>query len=162
MATIEININNYLSEEEKKEIAIQVFREQIKNELFKSADGTVQSDSEIQRIIGNITGQIIMDEVQKYIPNYKSLIEENTLKSIQKSDFSYEIFKKKDAWDREESIAVTYMKEVILKSKEDFQQKIREAIINYDPNDDIKEAISKEFEEMADTIYKLSELFQKK
>ena len=103
-----------------------------------------------------------MDEVQKYIPNYKALIEENTLKTIQKSDFSYEIFKKKDAWDREESIAVTYMKEVILKSKEDFQQKIREAIINYDPNDDIKEAISKEFEEMADTIYKLSELFQKK
>ena len=162
MATIEIDINSYLSEDEKREIVIDVFRTQVKNELFKSQDGTIQSDSEIQRVIGNITGQIVMNEVQKYIPDYKKFIEENTLKSIQKADFSYQVFKKKDAWDKEESLAITYMREVITKSKNDFQEKIRETVLAYDPTDDIKEAISDQFGEMADTIYKLSELFHKK
>jgi len=60
---VEIDINEYLSEEDKKEIAIDVFRQQVKNQLFKSTDGTVQSDSEIQRVIGNITHEIVFQEV---------------------------------------------------------------------------------------------------
>ena len=51
---VTINIDDYLSEEEKKEIAIDVFRNQVKTQLFKSIDGTIQSDSEVQRVIGNI------------------------------------------------------------------------------------------------------------
>ena len=68
MAQIEIDINEYLTESEKKELVIEAFKEQVKSELFKSKNGTIQSDSEVQRIIGNITGQIVMNEVQKYIP----------------------------------------------------------------------------------------------
>ena len=63
MTQIEINIDSYLSEDEKKELAIQVFKDQVKKELFKSNDGTIQSDSEVQRIIGNISHEIVMQEV---------------------------------------------------------------------------------------------------
>lgn len=48
---VDVNINDYLSEEDKKEIAIDVFRQQVKKELFNSNDGTVQADSEVQRIM---------------------------------------------------------------------------------------------------------------
>ncbi len=162
MAQIEINIDSYLSEDEKKELAIQVFKDQVKKELFKSTDGTVQSDSEVQRIIGNITGQIVMNEVQKYIPNCEQMIKDKTLEIIKGANFSYYVFKKKDIWDKNESLAITYMNETVRNCKEIFQSRIKETIENYDLSKDISREISDTFGEMADTIYKLSELFHKK
>lgn len=157
--TIKIDINDYLSESEKKEYAIEAFKEVIKKGLFKDKQG-IQLDSEIQRVIGNISNNIVMEEVQKYIPNCEELIKQKTLQAISKDSFSYEVFKKKDVWDKEESLAVTYMNETIRDNKELFQKRIKETIENYDLTDDIAEQISNEFSQMADTIYKLSELFQ--
>ena len=162
MAQIEIDINEYLTENEKKELIIEAFKEQVKSELFKSHNGTIQSDSEVQRIIGNITGQIVMNEVQKYIPDCEKMIREKTIEALSKENYSYYVFKKKDAWDKEESLAVTYMNETIKSCKETFQKRIKETIENYDLSNDIAEQISNEFSQMADTIYKLSELFQSK
>ena len=162
MAQIEIDINEYLTENEKKELIIEAFKEQVKSELFKSHNGTIQSDSEVQRIIGNITGQIVMNEVQKYIPDCEKMIREKTIEALSKDNYSYYVFKKKDAWDKEESLAVTYMNETIKSCKETFQKRIKETIENYDLSNDIAEQISNEFSQMADTIYKLSELFQSK
>jgi hypothetical protein len=162
MAQIEIDINEYLTENEKKELIIEAFKEQVKSELFKSHNGTIQSDSEVQRIIGNITGQIVMNEVQKYIPDCEKMIREKTIEALIKDNYSYYVFKKKDAWDKEESLAVTYMNETIKSCKETFQKRIKETIENYDLSNDIAEQISNEFSQMADTIYKLSDLFQSK
>lgn len=162
MAQIEIDINEYLTENEKKELVIEAFKEQVKNELFKSHNGTIQSDSEVQRIIGNITGQIVMNDVQKYIPECEEMIREKTIEALSKDNYSYYVFKKKDAWDKEESLAVTYMNETIRNCKETFQKRIKETIENYDLSSDVAEQISNEFSQMADTIYKLSELFQSK
>ena len=162
MAQIEIDINEYLTENEKKELVIEAFKEQVKSELFKSHNGTIQSDSEVQRIIGNITGQIVMNEVQKYIPDCEKMIREKTIEALSKDNYSYYVFKKKDAWDKEESLAVTYMNDTIKSCKETFQKRIKETIENYDLSNDIAEQISNEFSQMADTIYELSELFQSK
>jgi hypothetical protein len=54
---ITIDIEQYLSESDKREIAIDVFRQQVKTQLFKSDDGTIQSDAEVQRVIGNSSRQ---------------------------------------------------------------------------------------------------------
>lgn len=162
MAQIDFNIDNYLSEEDKKRLAIDVFKEQVKKELFKSKDGTVQSDSEIQRIIGNISSQVVMEEVQKYIPDCKQMIIDKTIKCITSDNISYYVFKKKDLWDKDESLATTYINDTIKSQKELFQKRIKEAIENYDLSKDISEKISAEFDEMAASFYKLSELFYKK
>lgn len=162
MAQIEIDINEYLTENEKKELAIEAFREQVKSELFKSRNGTVQSDSEVTRIIGNITGQIVMNEVQKYIPECEEMIKAKTIEVLSKDDYTHYVFRKKDAWEKEESLAVTYMNETIRDCKETFQKRIKETIENYDLSNDIAEQISNKFGQMADTIYELSELFQSK
>ena len=158
-AKFEFDIDNYLSEEEKKEIAIDVFRSRISNEMFKTREGSVQSDSEIQRIVGNITMHIVMEEVQKHIPDYKTLVSDGVKRGLEKADFNYYIFKKKDEWESKEGLGTTYMNEVIAKQKDAFQSKIKDAIMRYDCSDDISKEISNEFGEMADTIYKLSELF---
>jgi len=159
--TIVIDINDYLSETEKKEYAIEAFKETIKKGMFNDKEG-IQLDTEIQRVIGNISHSIVMEEVQKYIPNCEELIKKKTLEVINKDSFSYEVFKKKDVWDKNESLAITYMNETIRENKELFQKRIKETIENYDLSNDIAEQISNEFGQMADTIYKLSELFQSK
>ena len=157
---IEIDIDDFLSESEKKEYAIEAFKEVLKKGMFNGKEG-VQLDSEIQRVIGNISHSIVMKSIQDYIPNCENLIKEKTLNIINDGDFHYQVFKKKDAWDKEESLAITYMREVIVQNKKEFQEKIRETIKNYDATEEIKNSISETFGEMADTIYKLSELFLK-
>jgi hypothetical protein len=159
--TIVIDINDYLSESEKKEYAIEAFKETIKKGMFNDKQG-IQLDTEIQRVIGNISHSIVMEEVQKHIPNCEELIKKKTLEVINKDSFSYEVFKKKDVWNKDESLAITYMNETIRANKELFQKRIKETIENYDLSYDIAEQISNEFGQMADTIYKLSELFQSK
>ena len=79
---------------------------------------------------------------------------EKTDISIQ-DDYFEDIFK-------DESLAITYMNETIRANKELFQKRIKETIETYDLSNDIAEQISNEFGKMADTIYKLSELFQSK
>ncbi|MBS1577777.1 MAG: hypothetical protein JST09_20935 [Bacteroidetes bacterium] len=159
--TITIDINDYLSESEKKEYAIEAFKETIKKGMFNDKDG-IQLDREIQRVIGNISHSIVMDEVQKYIPNCEDLIKQKVLKIINEDSFSYQVFKKKDAWENSESLAITYMNETIRANKDVFQKRIKETIENYDLSKDVAEQISNEFGYMADTIYKLSELFHPK
>jgi hypothetical protein len=158
---ITIDINDYLSESEKKKYAIEAFKETIKKGMFNDKEG-IKLDSEIQRVIGNISHSIVMEEVQKYIPNCEELIKKKTLEVINKDSFSYEVFKKKNVWDKEDSLAITYMNETIRANKELFQKRIKETIENYDLSNDLAEQISNEFSQMADSIYKLSELFQSK
>lgn len=159
--TITINIDNYLSESEKKEYAIEAFKQAVIEGMFNKKQG-VQLDSEIQRVIGNISHNIVMAEVQKYIPNCEQLIKDKTLEIIKKENFSHQIFHRKDPWGGSDSVAITYMDSVINASKSDFEKKIKDAILSYDPSDDIRDKLSDTFEKMGDTVYKLSELFMQK
>jgi|TARA_R110002153_G_scaffold537_2_gene2588 hypothetical protein len=156
---VTINIDDYLSEEEKKEIAIDVFRNQVKTQLFKSIDGTVQSDSEVQRVIGNISYEVVFNEVQKYIPNAKKMVEDKVSKILKEKDLSYYIFRKKDAWDKEESLAITYLNQGIKSNEETFKTRIRKEMEEYDLGDDLNKELSNKFDKLADTMYSLSDLF---
>jgi len=158
---VDVNINDYLSEEDKKEIAIDVFRQQVKKELFNSNDGTVQADSEVQRIIGNITHEVVFTEVQKYIPDAKEQIIGKVKKALAK-DLNYEVFRKKDAWDKEESLAITYIKEEVKANEEVFKTRIKDTIANYDLEPTLNEEVANKFDKLAETMYGLSELFNNK
>jgi hypothetical protein len=156
---VTINIDDYLSEEDKKEIAIDVFRNQVKTQLFKSIDGTVQSDSEVQRVIGNISYEIVFNEVQKYIPNAKKMVEDKVSKILKEKDLSYYIFRKKDAWDKEESLAITYLNQEVKSNEEMFKSRIKKEMEEYDLGDDLNKELSNKFDKLADTMYSLSDLF---
>lgn len=156
-----VNINDYLSEEDKKAIAIDVFRQQVKNELFNGNDGTVQADNEVQRIIGNITHEVVFTEVQKYIPDVKEQII-SKVKRVLAKDLSYEVFRKKDAWGKEESLAITYIKEEVKANEEVFKTRIKDMIANYDLEPTLNEEVANKFDKLAETMYGLSELFNNK
>lgn len=158
MAQFEIDIDNYLSEQEKKELVIESFKEVVKELMFNNKDG-VELDHEMQRIIGNISHSIVMEEVQKYIPNCEELIKKKTLEILNESSLTYHVFKKKDAWEKEDSLAITYINETIRNHKEEFQNRIKETLASYDFHNDISDKISSEFDEMVSSFTKLSEFF---
>jgi len=159
MAKIEINIDDYLSEDDKKQLAIDAFKESIKSELFKASSGSVQSESEVQRIVGNIAYQPVMNYVQEFIPDLESKIKESVKNTLLQDSLSFYLFKKKDAWDRGESLAVTFMNEAVRESKKEFKDRIKEEIKNFDASGIIKEEISNMFEELAGTMGKMADLF---
>lgn len=158
----EIEIDNYLTEEEKKEIAIDVFRERISKDLFKSNMSNIERDSEIQRIMGNISHDIVIEEMNRRISNYEEVLKAKVEETLNKSDLSYYIFKRKDAWEREESLGTTYIQEEIRANKDIIKNKVRETIANYDAEEDVAKAISDEFNNMSNTLYELSDLFRNK
>ena len=159
---MEIDIKNYLSFDEQKELAVEVFKDRMAAELFKSNKGTVVADSEVQRIIGNISHQIVMDEVQKYIPDAEQMIKDKVRSIITESTLSYEIFKRKDVWDKEESLAVKYINETVAEYKDTFKQRIRDVMDGYDVSGDVARLVSEEFGQMADSMLSLSDLFHGK
>lgn len=159
--TVEIDIDDYLSEDEKKAYAIQAFKEQIVKSMFKMKDGRVSEDEAV-RLIGNISHGIVFEEVQKYIPDFEAKIKENVKKILGESKLLYHVFKKKDAWDREESLAVTYMNEAVRESRDVFKERIKKVIANYDVSTEVSAEISNSFYELADTMSALSELFHAK
>ena len=158
----EIEIDNYLTDEEKKEIAIDVFRERISKDLFKGHMSNLERDSEIQRIIGNISHDIVIEEMNRRISNYEEILKTKVEETLNKSDLSYYIFKRKDAWEKEESLGTTYIREEIYANKDIIKNKVREAIANYDAEVDVSNAISEEFNNMSNTLYELSDLFRNK
>jgi len=158
METIEINIDNYLTEEEKKEIIIDAYRERVRTELFRKPSGTALSDNEIQRIVGNIAYEAIFNEINQYIPNFKELIKEKTIRTIKEKDnYSFFIFRSKDIYDNEEGLAIKYINEAIEESKELIKEKIRDAIINFNYTESIKKEILNEIDKLVTSIYKLSD-----
>lgn len=160
---IDINIDNYLSEQDKKELIKEVFKERIEQELFKSRKGTVQSDAEIQRIIGNIAHEIVMVEVQKYIPNCEQLIKDKVVEAINKDNTIYHrVFEKKDLWGREQSLALDYIEDVVRNNKSVIADKAKQAIEDYNYSDNISEQISNHFAEVANQFNNLSEYFYNK
>ena len=156
-----ININDYLSEERKIEIAENVFADRIAKELFKTSAGSVQSDSEIQRIIGNISYGFISAEISKYIPDYESRLREEVAKLIEERSFSHSTFHRKDAYGRGDSEAIKIIDATIRDLSGTIKDKITEAVNTHDYSAEVSNKIAYEFEDMASTLYKIAELFQK-
>jgi hypothetical protein len=163
MTQIEINIDDYLSEEEKKDLCIKTFKEAVNRELLNGANNnTIQSDTEIQRVIGNISHHIIMNEVQKHIPDFEQMIKDKVRKNLTTQTLNYEVFKVKNVWDSKESLAVTYINETVKECRDMFKERIKKEIENYDLSEKISNEVSSIFDELAGNLYKLSELFLSK
>jgi hypothetical protein len=149
-----LNVDDYLTFEEKRSIVKDLFTEQVSELLSK--------ESNITRIISNISHEIVFNEVQKFIPNYEEQIKINVQNTLRENNLNYYIFKRKDAWDKDESLAIKYLNETVNANKELIQSKIKDCIENYNYEKDVSESISNKFSEMSETLSNLSDLFYKK
>lgn len=146
---LEINIKDYLTIDEIKDI--------IRDEFAASVARALSKETDLTRIIGNIAHEIVFDEVGKYIPNYKELLAKNIKQIIEQKDYRWEIFRCKDVWDREEGPGLTIIKETLNANKDAMRKRIEEVINNFDIEALCKDYLDKRMDEVAAEFGRISD-----
>lgn len=149
-----IKIEDYLSEEELREIAEDEARRIVRENLQKTA--------KMENFLTNMSYAILRQDIDELIPNYKEAIIKGIQESINKDYQIYHVFQPKDVWEREESLGWTYVKETIKENKELIKQKVKECIENYNPEPMIDKEMQSALEELSCAFGTLSDYFWKK
>jgi len=118
---MELKIEDYLSEEEIKEIAKQAVIIKVREAIRKD---------DLARIISNSAYHFIWKVVDEQIDgNLIDIIKEKTIKIINELS-SYCIFRQRDAWQNEDSKAYTYVQQAIEDNKEVIFNRVKESMMN--------------------------------
>jgi hypothetical protein len=125
-----IDITDYLSEDEIKEECKWAIRGSI-HEMF------CKNESDINRLISNLGYEFIFEAVSKAIgkDSEKTIAEKVTELAKDSSAIKYEMWRKKDAWDKIESPAIKILYEAIEDNKWLMRDCIQKAIMDFEfPN----------------------------
>lgn len=147
--TLKINIEDYLTIDEIKDV--------IRDEFAASVAKTLSKETDLTRIIGNIAHEIVFDEVKKYIPEFKELLVDNVKELIEEKNFQWYMFRGKDVWDKEEGPGLTIIKETLNSNKDVIKKRIEDDINNFDIKALISNYLGKKMEEVADEFSKISD-----
>ena len=150
----EIEIENYLSYNEIKEIVQDELRNQIR-QLFKN-------EQEAERLLSNLSHEIVQQEVEKIVPNHQEKIVKKVASIINDKDISFYVFRHHYSTDAPQSTGAKILDEAVKANKELINEKVKETIINKD----YSEIIWDKFENLADTfitnIYEITRLGREK
>lgn len=145
--TVEIDIDNYLSEEEKKEIAQDLFKEELRKGFLSSQDHKRNTEN-YERVINNSVYEFLMTEIDTIIGcDFKEKLSIG-IKKILSKDLTYSVFRDLSPWDNKKSVAQEMLDNLVLENKQIAEDKVKEAMqnINFDNLEDyfadiLKEAI---------------------
>ena len=126
---VSINIEDYLSKEEIKEIA--------KEELSYAIQEKFRKESDIERIITNLSYEFLFKAVSEAIgKDSLEMIKDKVVELLMDdSRIKYLLWRKKDVWENEESPAVTIMNQAIEDNRELIENRVFEMVSNYDFNE---------------------------
>jgi len=117
-----MNIELYLNDEEKKEIAQRAFYDSMCKEF---------SGSGVERILYYVTEEYVRQLIAESMgENYKNLISEKVLSAVNSLD-KYEVFRENNTWSRE-SIARKYLNEAMHEHKQNIFDRLKEVIDDKD------------------------------
>jgi hypothetical protein len=118
MNTLEINIDEYITEEEKKLIAKEAFKEAC---WLKFKD-----ENAVQRIITNSAYDIVYKMVDEHFNlNLELMFEDKVVETINTMNW-FHLFKKPDAWSRESNSAYQILERALLDNKELIESNVKE------------------------------------
>ncbi len=109
MSTLEINIDDYITEEEKKQIAKEAFKEACKLR-FKDEDT-------VKRIIANSAYDIVYRMVDESFNIELEYFLQDRVIELVKNLNEYHLFKRPDAWSRESNSAYQILERILLDNK---------------------------------------------
>lgn len=123
---ININIEDYLSEEEIKDECKMAIRHSIYDKYKKEAA--------LDRLISNLSHEFIFTEISQCInEDVENLIRNKVIELLNDgSCIRYELFRKGDAWERETSVGYHILKQAIKDSENLIIEKVTTEINNYD------------------------------
>lgn len=131
---VKIDIEDYLSESEMKDIAKEEFALFIRNNLRKESD--------FDRILTNLSYEYIFKAISEETGKDVLTYIKDKIETLLQDDshISYLLWRKKDAWENEESPAITIMNQAIKDNHEFIENKVHKLIDNYN-FDEIKDEI---------------------
>jgi len=118
----DIDIDKYLSEEDKKRIAEEVWRERLHTKFSQ--------DNE--RIISNAAYDIVREMCESIVPNFNELLTEKVKGAISKLS-TCEVFRAPDAWDRKATVGWTMMNEIVLAKRQRLENRVEKIIDELEP-----------------------------
>ena len=139
-----INIMDYLSNEEIKEICKEELRYNIKK-IFSN-------EKETTRIITNLSYYELWEEIEEEVPNCKELIKEKTKEKLNEIS-SYDVLREKGEFNSENSVAQDILENCVIENKYIIENKVKE-ILNSLSKTDIKYDIKGIIEEYVENLFK--------
>lgn len=146
---VEIEINEYLDQETMRQMAEDAFRDAVRRELSR--------ESEVQRILSNISYDIVQQAVNEVVPRYKDIIVENVKKQLDDFHASYYIFRRKDAWEKENGVGTDILNEEVRAEKDKIVQKVKDAIDSFDARALVADVFRAEIKDAAEKLGTLSD-----
>ena len=126
-----INISDYLSEQEMKEIATEQFKASLK----------MRDEKTIERIFSNSIYGEVENQIDRALPStMKSYLEEKIPEIINDMSF-YSVFSPPSVWDKEKRVGYRELEAVFKESRQDLLNRVGE-IINDLSEDDIETHIA--------------------
>lgn len=138
---IEIEVKDYLTDEQIQEAALVI----LERELYRQ----INKEASLERVLANLTGEYIFSRVCEHIQigreEIERIIAENVKKALESDHIMYQVFRRKDVWDRSESPAVKILDDVLAATRPVIEQEVERRIAEY-PFRELTE-------EIEDTIY---------
>ena len=150
---IEIDSKEVLSEEEIRNIAVEEIRSKIRETL-----GTEQNT---QRIMSNLSYQIVFDEVAKITPTWKEELVRKVHQQICEEDLSFHVWERKGLFSKEGSPAISILNKAINDNAEIIKSKVKKAIFAHDYKNEVMDKIESIFDNAASSLYELFDFLRK-
>lgn len=122
---IDINIDNYLSEEEKKELAKEYFLNSLNKGLRDRHSHKANYDN-YERIVANSVYEFIDRKVDSMLnESHEEMIKAKVNKILgEKGSYEYRLFRVKSSWEKEDSPAQKILNEAVESHREVMTNKI--------------------------------------
>lgn len=142
---MEINIKDYMSDEEIKAI--------IEDEIVRETRRTLCNEKEITRILTNISYYELWKKIEEEVPNCQEIIKDKTKEQM--LDISkFDIFQKRDDFlEYKDSLAQQFLNESVKENKNIIDDKVK-TIINELSLTDIKYDIQSIIEQYVENLFK--------
>lgn len=145
---IEIDIHDYLSEEEIAEECRYVVGQEVREKL--------RTEEDIHRFMSNSSYHFVWDAVDELCPeNMRELIAAK-IPEIVNELATYCVFRPKDVWDREESKGWTILQSVLSESKPLIEKRVHELIQEFDLRE-FRDVLDSQIENVIDNLKEKSD-----
>lgn len=148
VTTLNIDVADYLSPQEIKEL----IQEQLRSEIHSF----FRDEKNAQRLLSNLSYQIVFDEIDKVVPNSQQLVVVSTTKVL-KDIKSYSVFR--DAsYGSAPSLAYKYMEDAVRNNKALIEQQVVATMTSKDYSNEIWSKFEELGETFASNIYEITRL----
>ncbi len=127
--TLQLDVDDYLTEDEKKEIAENVFIDSLREGLLEKTD-SLENYENYERVISNSVYTFLEDSIDSILgSSFKELLTTKVLEVLSK-DITFSLFRNSSPWRKEKSVAQKMLDELVLEHRNIAEEKVKEGLKN--------------------------------